>query len=70
MTDRPLDPLPYDDEEDYAPLRVDRGKTRAVKRRDLQRELLSALRRQRKLEEKIERIRERLRVLSFEEEDE
>lgn len=43
------------------------GKSRAAERRDLQRDLLSALRRQRKLDEKIERIRERLRVLSFEE---
>jgi len=43
------------------------GHFRAVERRTLQRELLSAMRRQRKLEKKVERIRERLRELSFEE---
>ena len=42
---------------------------RAAERRDKQRELLSALRRQRKLEAKIERLKERLRELSYEEEE-
>jgi predicted nucleic acid-binding Zn-ribbon protein len=54
------------DEHSYGAVRKN-GKSRAAERRDLQRDLLSAMRRLRKLEEKIERIRERLRVLSFEE---
>jgi len=38
-----------------------------VRRRELQKEILSALRRQRKLEEKIIRLKQKLRDLSEEE---
>jgi hypothetical protein len=40
-----------------------------VYRKELQRELLSAIRRQHKLEEKIERLRQKLRNISVEEKE-
>ena len=45
------------------------GNRIAVERRNTQRELLSALRRQGKLEKKIERLKDKLADLSRQEED-
>jgi hypothetical protein len=47
--------------------RHDPGVRRAARRREVQKELLSALRRRVKLEQKIERLKEELHQLSVEE---